>query len=512
MAAVVAAAVAALRDALERLDFTDAAALAITDNQGINTIAEFRLLTDDKVTVLCKTIRRPGGTIANTNAAILAGQPANIPNPGIPVSLKAENNLMLLCYFLRYKERTSREIAAADIQLEDVRALTTHKEWEENHKKDADPPEIDAKDWSKTMDAIEEYLRGCLGITKIPLAYVVRLSVEVTADPVGGWSSRLDELIGRAPIATVNNQGEEQFTQTFLVDRSRVWQLISELTRSHDCWTYVKPAQKTRDGRMAFMGLRDHYLGRNNIDNLSSRAEKKLQATTYTGEKRNWNFEKFVKVHKDQHAVLSSLTEHGYAGIDDRSKVRHLLAGIKTTAFDTVKTRIMSEATLRSDFDACVNLYQDFIEQMGNTSTVKDVTVAAVSGKPTAKGKKGGDGGPLSDASADMSVEDRYYTKAEYDKLSLEKRHGLKIKRENRGASKKKKGKGKSKRNGNQMELSERSIAALAAAISDKSGDAMDEDDNSSEASEEHVPMKPPASKKAKTGNRNNKALTRRQN
>ena len=53
---------------------------------------------------------------------------------------------------------------------------------------------------------------------------------------------------------------------------------------------------------------------------------------------------------------------HGYAGIDNRSKVRHLVAGIKTTTLDSVKTRIMSDAVLRQDFDACVNLYKDFCE------------------------------------------------------------------------------------------------------------------------------------------------------
>ena len=32
-------------------------------------------------------------------------------------------------------------------------------------------------------------------------------------------------------------------------------------------------------------------------------------------------------------------------------------------AFDTAKMRIISDATSHTDFDACVNLFQDFIEQ-----------------------------------------------------------------------------------------------------------------------------------------------------
>ena len=75
-----------------------------------------------EVESLCKAVCRPGGTIANPDAGI-AGQPANIPNPGIQVSLKAENNLKLAAWFVRYKIWTSRDIAPADITLQAVHAI-----------------------------------------------------------------------------------------------------------------------------------------------------------------------------------------------------------------------------------------------------------------------------------------------------------------------------------------------------------------------------------------------------
>ena len=106
------------------------------------------------------------------------------------------------------------------------------------------------------------------------------------------------------------------------------------------------------------MGLKDHYLGKNNVDNMSSRAEAKLKDRSYSGEKRRWNFEKYVKTHVDQHAILTGIVEHGYSGIDDRFKVQHLMSGIKTKVLDPVKTQIVASAALRNDFDACVNLYR----------------------------------------------------------------------------------------------------------------------------------------------------------
>jgi hypothetical protein len=76
--------------------------------------------------------------------------------------------------------------------------------------------------------------------------------------------------------------------------------------------------------------------------------------------------------------ILQGLVEHGYAGIDEGSKVQHLVAGIKTNMMDPVKTQIMSDAHLRTDFAACVNLFQDYIHQTRAAIPLQDVQVAAV--------------------------------------------------------------------------------------------------------------------------------------
>ena len=102
-----------------------------------------------------------------------------------------------------------------------------------------------------------------------------------------------DKLIACAPIR-VGNAGNAAYKADYLADRSKVWELISDLTRDQDCWSYVQLAQSNRDERLAFLGLKNHYLGENNVDNMSSRTEAKLKDTSYSGEKRRWNFEKYV--------------------------------------------------------------------------------------------------------------------------------------------------------------------------------------------------------------------------
>ena len=59
----------------------------ITAMQGIDTIEELRILTDDEVETLCCAIRRPGGLMPNPafNAAALRWQPAHLHRSPIQV-------------------------------------------------------------------------------------------------------------------------------------------------------------------------------------------------------------------------------------------------------------------------------------------------------------------------------------------------------------------------------------------------------------------------------------------
>ena len=155
--------------------------------------------------------------------------------------------------------------------------------------------------------------------------------------------------------------------------------------------------------------LFDHYLGPNNTDNLASAAERKLETTTYTREGKHWNFEKYVRLHVEQHSILEGLVEHGYSGIDDRSKVRYLLAGIKTDRLNAVKTQIMANPALRTDFTGCVTLFQDFISQVQSSNQEAATFNVSAVGTSRAGGK----------------VQDRYYKKEEYKKLTKAERRDL---------------------------------------------------------------------------------------
>eukprot|EP00978_Attheya_sp_CCMP212_P049525 scaffold676481_cov47-Attheya_sp.AAC.1 len=138
---VIMADLASTRQLLVRMHFTNAAAVVIADEQGVDELSEIKILTDDEIASLCcKVVRRQGGAVPNPNAHV-AGQPATYTARGESVSMIAESNL-------------------------NVRNLRDLKQYEKDHVDPTTEPTIDIKDWSSTMEGIKEWLRGHLGVNK----------------------------------------------------------------------------------------------------------------------------------------------------------------------------------------------------------------------------------------------------------------------------------------------------------------------------------------------------------
>jgi len=180
------------------------------------------------------------------------------------------------------------------------------------------------------------------------------------------------------------------FASSFLVNRAEVWEKLAEILLPHDAFTVIKAAKKTRNGRLAYQLLFRHYLGPNNVGNMAGEAEQVLATVQYKGEMRMWNFEKYALTHLRQHLILETLVIHGYTRIDAGSKVRYLLNGIRCTALDAVRTRIMSDKDLSQDFARCVTLFKDFVKQSAQVNRAQ-LGIAAMTVTPGGEQPKGED-------------------------------------------------------------------------------------------------------------------------
>ena len=464
------AAANAMRTMFGRLGFSGQGPVMLTVDQGIDNIDELKDLDDDEVETLLKLLRRPGGTVVNPNAAN-PGQPAHITAPGISVSMRAATHLKLAVYYCRHMGRTSRPLRTVDITCPNIKALKALREEEDASKDPTKEPTIDKKNWSKTLEAIQEWIGMHLGITKVPLSYVVREEIDYPPHPTepafgqpeSPYSSHQEEMVARAPIRS--RSIVPVFMADFQIDNKAVWELICGLCREKDCWTHVKPYAKKKDGRGAFLALWAYYLGKQNVDNQATMSEKGLELASWSGDTKRYSFDDYVKIHMDHHSVLTDLTAHGYAGIDERSKVRHLLKGIKTTKLDSIKATILASDTLRSDFGSCVTLYKDYMTQDKGVKSTDERNISGLNAKQGGGGGNGSGGkrgggkrkrGRGND-SEDGSCEDRYYTSEEYSKLSKANRSWLRTIRNKRV----KKGEGKE----NPSSKTERAIAVLSTAV-----------------------------------------------
>jgi hypothetical protein len=203
-----------------RMGFTNPVATYITTEQGINSLEELENLEDKAVKRLCQALKKPGWTVPNPNAGA-PGAPAQIPNPGFNVSIKAEENLKLAAYLVRHKRRIRRPATVAAITIEAVRKFKEMKAAEESHKDPTEKPIINDKNWQRTLDDVEEYLHNHLGQTHIPLSYVVRKNEQVPphlVDPPNNYTSIQDEMISRAP--QLDDDGER--TLLFTTNNKRV--------------------------------------------------------------------------------------------------------------------------------------------------------------------------------------------------------------------------------------------------------------------------------------------------
>ena len=479
------------RNALRALGFSEGAATYVVDDQGFDTPEDFALLTDEEASDVCKVTRKPGGDI------------------GVPVSLKAENHLKMMCFHFRHMQRTSRPLVFTNASVATVRTYLALARAESDHKDPEQPEFSSLKNWPRAFDKIDDCLRGCLGTTKIPLAYVVRDTAEPkpsAEDPTTNYANNTEELIARAPHfvaqaqAAANGQAQQPdraHCQACKDDNVIVFNKLAAIFREKDCWAHMRHAARTRDGRTAHMSLKNHCLGAHNVDNMAMQAERQLQTSAYAGENRRWNFEKYVQTHVEQHQTLTDLTRHGYVGIDERSKVRYLMNGIKTTNLEAAKAQIMSSPTLRVDFDASVNLFQDFIKQSKHNEP-RQANISAV-GRDSL-GDDGGDDG----VKADMSVQDRYCTTKECNKLSSAVKKGLRIKRRQRGHKPGKKGKSDRSAKKGKKTFDKRVISALKRHADQMKTKNPNDPDGSDDESQD--------GNDGGSSNRNNKALKRKKN
>jgi hypothetical protein len=186
--------------------------------------------------------------------------------------------------------------------------------------------------------------------------------------------------------------------------------------------------------------------------------------------------------------VLNGLTDYGYSGIGNGTKVRTLMGGIKTDALDTVKAAVLASPALRTNYPDVLTLYGDLIKQQNIESASMHVSDAHINRHHNGPASVAGSD---YEASYDGVVEDRFYNHDEYRTLSPDQKNELWLKLRHRGGDDSGRNKGNDRRrNGKRVsedkgKKDKKTIKSLTHTISSLSCKTDDPESSSDEASVE---------------------------
>ena len=133
-------------------------------------------------------------------------------------------------------------------------------------------PLISEAIWEQWEPKFKNYLSSILGVTGVPLLYVVRENV--LPQRVGAFSDFIEQTIMQAPLAGT----------AYYADRVTVQHALVSFTTGQLSETWIKSLARFRDGRRSMKALQAHFSGEGNTSRRIERAEQLKTSIHYKNE------------------------------------------------------------------------------------------------------------------------------------------------------------------------------------------------------------------------------------
>ena len=313
--------------------------------------------------------------------------------------------LKLAIFWIKHQDLTQREVGIpaaplVKVTLETILALKTQKHLEDewrigNKEPDYDPVTLDLALATKALDKTRTILTRVQGVTGVPLAYVIQniLDPPLTADePAFGeadlaYISIDQELISRAHILRkdVNTsynkldlEADSPFHLSFLTDTKTVWAILHAQYSASAAWQSEKKYSTTQNGHHVWRTLHTFFFGGDRVSTMHSDIILTLKTLFYSGDRKNYNFDKYCTAHVEQHNRLTALLKFGVQDIDKATNIHFFEEGIKDDSFNSVKTTILVDRSKFPDFNSVMNLYSNFKRLQKNDTVPQGSTILAL--------------------------------------------------------------------------------------------------------------------------------------
>ena len=128
-------------------------------------------------------------------------------------------------------------------------------------------------------------------------------------------------------------------------------------------YNHISDFHGAKDGRKAWLALREHYEGEDFVQRLQDKAFSLLNNTFYRGETNRFNFEKYVNIHKQAHKMLQDVNYNGGAGMDQATKCQHFRNNIRLEAgLETSLSSVRAGGAKYADFTSLVSFLSAEVE------------------------------------------------------------------------------------------------------------------------------------------------------
>ncbi len=104
----------------------------------------------------------------------------------------------------------------------------------------------------------------------------------------------------------------------------------------------------------------------------------KLQSFKYKEDRKNFNFDKYIYLHVEQHNQHADLQEYGVTPLAENLKTLWFQDGIKDTSLDAVKALINDNHENFTDFDSVKDAYVEIKRTQNRTHDPRTRQVASV--------------------------------------------------------------------------------------------------------------------------------------
>ncbi len=343
-----------------------AATYAQMNIEGIINVEDLIEFDKDSLQTLADNLRRPPGRVpAPAGPAPPGGLPppppgGTIPTPAFVFGMRSQNRLLAASNLIKYYETTNRPLTAGNIQWNPI-IKNFDIQWKAlKSKRDEDTPDVQkiskALPVIKWTEAFRDFLARVYGVRYIPLSYVIRETVQVpAAAPL---------LANNQPHSTEHGSVEAELVARashehplYRDDNASLYHYLEEATRATSYAASIKPFQRGKNGRGAWLALVGQYAGQDKWEAEIRKQEQLLHTRQWKGQS-NYSLEAFISSHRNAYVSMEACSQHvTYQLPNQHTRVGYLLDAIQCAdaglqaAMASVRTDT-GPTGMRNDFEA----------------------------------------------------------------------------------------------------------------------------------------------------------------